>query len=633
MVELLRRRPGLVAILVFIFICAYSLFRITPEQAGAVRLEYKPRHENVVESANQQPLTTSKQSELDQPKAGSKQSAAKAFDSTVHPIEGLLKESKTQFSKIASRQSKTLAEAIKEYRRRYGLAPPPHFDKWFEFAQKNGVQMIDEFDTIHEVITPFWALKPKTIRSRAREALGYDNGMIGVAIRDHKVAFVENGQEWQQNATVSMMEQFLQYLPDMDLAFNMHDEPRVIVSHDDLTRLVEKAKSQAIPNANANDHSINDFTWKVEDVKGNIRFEETKQTRFSSIDHQATWADSRSSCPPNSPARTLEDEEAVDDINSYGLGKSGFVYNATAMRDICLTPSLRSTYGFFDRPNVFRITRELFPIFSQSKISSYGDLIYPSPWYWYEKVSYNQTRDVAWEDKHGRLFWRGSTTGGFSRNGGWRRQHRQQLVEKINTVTDTTVYSNKGGSSLPNWEEHDVARGELKHLVDVQFSHIGQCDPGDCDAQRDFFNVTDMIDLQDSWKYKYLLDMDGNAFSGRFYSFLQSKSQVFKQALFREWHDEWIRPWLHYVPLSMQGNDWLELVRYFSDDTSAGGAAKAKEMADESRQWANKVLRKVDMEAWLFRLLLEYARVIDDQREVIGFDMASPNSKLPRNDS
>ncbi len=33
------------------------------------------------------------------------------------------------------------------------------------------------------------------------------------------------------------------------------------------------------------------------------------------------------------------------------------------------------TYGFFDRPNAFNIVHDLFPIFSQSKISSFADMI------------------------------------------------------------------------------------------------------------------------------------------------------------------------------------------------------------------------------------------------------------------
>ena len=272
-----------------------------------------------------------------------------------------------------------------------------------------------------------------------------------------------------------------------------------------------------------------------------------------------------------------------------------------SMRDICLSPTLSTSFGFFERPNGYIVVHDLFPIFSQSKISSYSDLIYPSPWYWQGKVAYNKTRDFAWADKHDQLYWRGSTTGGFSRDGGWKHQHRQRFVNKINNEAQAKIAANKGDASKPDWRISEVPSAEYqKKLIDVRFSHVDQCDPADCEAQIKFFGVKDMVDMQDAWGYKFLLDIDGNAFSGRFYAFLRSQSQVFKQALFQEWHMEWLKPWLHYVPMSMRGDDWLEVVRYYS---SSG--EKAEGMAKASADWANKVLRKVDMEVWFFRLLLE----------------------------
>lgn len=502
---------------------------------------------------------------------------------------------------MKKRQSKSLDEAVKEYRRRYGMPPPPHFDKWYKFAVNNNVQLIDEFDMINDMMMPFWGLQPKTIRARVTEALGYDNGLIGVAIRDGEITHVEHGFKWQREATKGMMEKFKQYLPDMNLAFNVHDEPRVVVPHDDLNRLVNKAKNENIASLSANKKLVNEFS-KPPDLNDGKTFKETKLSRFSTIIYQSTWADSRMSCPPDSQARILEDERA-DDLSKYGISDLSFIYNTTAMSDICLTPSLSSTYGFFDRPNAFKVTHDLLPIFSQSKVSSYGDIIYPSPWYWYKKVAYNETNDMPWDDKESKLYWRGSTTGGYSRNGGWRRHHRQHFVQKINSREQAKVMVNSGGTGNPKWEAKEVPRGEYQKLIDVHFSHVGQCDPGDCEAQREFFDVVDLVDQQDAWGYKYLVDIDGNAFSGRFYAFLQSKSLTFKLALFREWHNEWVKPWVHYVPLSLQGDDWLEAVRFINEDSE--GSAEGQKIAKESRDWANKAVRKEDMEAWFFRLLLE----------------------------
>ena len=287
----------------------------------------------------------------------------------------------------------------------------------------------------------------------------------------------------------------------------------------------------------------------------------------------------------------------------------------TAFSDICNSPSLSYTFGFFDRPNAFNIIQELTPIFSQSKVSSFQDILYPSPWYWSTKVVYEPERDTTWQNKTNSLYWRGSTTGGFSRDGGWRRQHRQHIVKRLNAPDKAKILLNKGQETAPVYEVFEVPRKDFKAAIDVKFSHVGQCDEVDCDAQKEFFDVQERVDGQDAWKYKHLLDMDGNAFSGRFYAFLKSKSLTYKMAIFREWHAEWLRPWLHYIPISLDGGEHLELVRWFGGiderngegDGNGGslGEKRARDIAERSTEWADKVLRNVDMEVWFFRLLLE----------------------------
>lgn len=521
-----------------------------------------------------------------------------------HPMWHLIKDAEAKLEETKMRQSKSLQEAVTEYRRRYGIPPPPNFDKWYEFATSKGVQLIDEFDSIHELITPFWGLKPSTIRSRASEALGFANGLLGVQIRHGKITNIEGGGDWQRDATEGMMRPFIEHLPSMDLCFNIHDEPRVVVPYEDMVRLVDVAKNKNMKAANAVAHPRNEFTKKPKGLNEGSHFTEHKFTRFNEFAHQATWTHSRLSCPPESPARTIEESERIDDVEKYGLGELGFVYNETAMADICYSPSLSETYGFFDRPNAYNVVFDLFPIFSQSKISSYNDIIYPSPWYWYEKVSYDESKDQPWDTKKDQLYWRGSTTGGFSRNGGWRRQHRQRFVQKINSADQAKILANRGDETHPKWEVREVPRGDFKDIISVQFSHVGQCDPGDCDAQKEFFQVTSRVEQQDAWQYKYLLDIDGNAFSGRFYAFLRSKSLIYKFSIFREWHYEWLKGWAHYIPLSLQGDEWLEAVRFFGDGDL--GKKEAERIALQGRDWANKVLRKEDMEVWFFRLLLEY---------------------------
>ncbi|RKF56368.1 Beta-1,2-xylosyltransferase 1 [Golovinomyces cichoracearum] len=537
---------------------------------------------------------------------------------STHPIWKLIRENEIKWESLIAKQSQSLSKAVTEYRRRYGIPPPPNFDKWYEFAKARNVQLIDEYDNIQETLAPFWGLKPATIRARAREAIGFDsNNMIGVLIRNGEIKKIAGGGDWQMNATAYMIKDFIHHLPDMDLAFNIHDEPRVLVPHDDLSRLVSDAEKIGKVAAKAVLEPRNRWSERPPDLNDGSRFEDVKRTRFNVFAHQPTWSHSRMSCPPNSPSRILEDGPKVDNIENYATGELEFIYNHTAFSDICQSPSFSETYGFFDRPNAFNVAHDLIPVFSQSKISSFNDIIYPSPWYWSGKVPYEDSKDMPWSMKKDQMYWRGSTTGGFSRDGSWRRQHRQHMVKKINSNDMAKILINTSEDGNENWQVKAVLRSDYKELFDVHFSHIGQCDPGDCTAQKEFFGIKALAKQNDAWRFKYLIDIDGNAFSGRFYAFLKSKSLVYKLALFREWHSEWLKPWVHYIPMTLRGEEWLEAVRWFAGEDL--GKKKAEKIATQGREWANKILRNEDLEVWFFRLLLEYGRLVDENRESVGF--------------
>ena len=51
-------------------------------------------------------------------------------ENAEHPIPQLLKLGERRWQEMIGRQSKTLAEAVDEYKRRYGRQPPRGFDLW-----------------------------------------------------------------------------------------------------------------------------------------------------------------------------------------------------------------------------------------------------------------------------------------------------------------------------------------------------------------------------------------------------------------------------------------------------------------------------------------------------------------------
>jgi hypothetical protein len=560
------------------------------------------------------------------PKSEISQSLPQSNSSQTHPMQHLIVEQQKRFLSTLNNQSKSLDEAVLEYRHRYSIPPPPKFHIWYEYAKTHDVQLIDEFDSLHQMLTPFWALDPKTLRSRVKEALGFkENNLLAVLIRDGSISFVQEGNSteigWMRDAITNMLSDFVHHLPDMDLAFNLHDEPRIILPNDQLTRLLNGATSKIMALASSNSRLQYSFSHRPSDMNSGRAIEDVRVSRFNRFSRQNSWSHSRISCPLDSAARSIGDS-ATDDTNAWAYGNLSFVKNATEFTDICSSPSLQNSHGFFERPNVFNIAQDLIPIFSQSKVSSFQDILYPSPWYWARKVKYDSNTDVPFEKKNSSIYWRGSTTGGYSRKGGWRRQHRQSIVRALNNPETSAKVLVQDVNQNDTWQETPLQNGvsSPSRLIDVAFTHIGQCDLSDCAAQQEFFEVREQEPQWNAWRSKLALDMDGNAFSGRFHALLSSSSAVAKMAVFREWWSDWIWPWVHYVPLSVQGNEWWEVIRWFLDDEEGLKAAEAVGMA--GKQWSSASFRKEDMQAWMFRLLLEYGRLIDDNREAIGFSGA-----------
>lgn len=562
-----------------------------------------------------------------------------------HPAQQLITEAEERWQTIRRRQSKTLEEAVTEYKRRYGIAPPPHFDKWYAFAKKRNVVLVDEFDEIEKHLAPFWGLKPSTIRARSREALGGNNNLLAVSIRNGTVTNPPKydaddpkgrGREFLSSTIPEMLRDFVNVLPDMDLCFNIHDEPRVVVQTDDLARLYAKSietKAQAA----ASQHIRNSWSQSPAELGDGIRIPAVMSSRFNTIAHQNVWSISRMSCPTDSPARELEDGVAQDNTDSHAFTELGHIYNHTAFTDVCQNPSHGESHGFFLGPNAMIVTHDLLPVFSMSKPSSYADIPYPSPWYWADKVTYNAKWDMAWSKKSNDLYWRGGTSGGYSRNGLWRKSHRQRFVQTINSKANANLFlpaqsvaamsevkherdpvaenshsedthnesspNEKRASSEGQYELVSQPRSNYESVVDVAFTIIEQCNEGDCAAQESFFDIKERAEFQKAWAHKLLVDIDGNAYSARYYPFLRSNSLVLKLNIFMEWHRDWLQPWLHYIPLSMKGGEWLDLVRWFTSDKD--GMKEAERLASVKQEWAEKVLRKEDMEVWFYRLLLE----------------------------
>lgn len=433
---------------------------------------------------------------------------------------------------------------------------------------------------------------------------------MGASIRNGQVQTIGKGQgHFQAPATVDMISSFAQWLPDMDLAFNRNDEPRILIPHEDLAQMLIVARQNMQSVRPTHDPWwANEFSMTPTDLNDGTRYEVAPETRFNQLDRQQTWADNRLACPFGTPARRLN-ESTPDDTTSFLTGDLGFVYNTTAFSDVCLSPSLRHSIGLFNHPNAYAVSHDLVPIFSPSKMSTFNDILYPSPYYYAEITSYNESASMRWEDKQPKLWWRGATSGGYSQGSSWRQLLRQSVVAKLQSLDTVKVLeqtkSDTGGADdrSTSWTVREVSGKLVQDRFDAVITEIKQCDQYDCNQMYELFGYNTKVPQKEAWKYRYLLDMDGNALSGRFYALMKSNSLPFKLAYFREWHAERLFPWVHYVPVSAKTDEYTELIRYLEMETD--GRNISGTLANEGQNWARRVLEKEDMQVYMFRLLLE----------------------------
>lgn len=566
----------------------------------------------------------------------------------VHPIDLLIYQGRQHHDrwKSSANSSKNLAEAVAQYRVKYRQHPPPGFDKWYEYATSRSSVVIDEFDQIYENLLPFRALAPESIRELTHQLATNPFNDIGAISIRNGTPRVQQGikptHAWMVIGAAKMIEKFSEHLPDMDLAFNLNDEPRVSVPWEKMSILKSQARSQEPPPSESltNGWSSNrDEGWAP--IEPAEQTTETMFTESSFVNIFDRYVGAL--CPVSSKARSqrIWDRHSIcmGCIRPHSLGQ--FPSDWTMATDICHQPDLAYFHGFFVSPASFKVTQDLAPVFSQSTISGFSDLVFPSPWNYVDKIKYepsDEHPDLEYEEKENRLFWIGGTSEGVSRDGQWQGMPRQRLTHLVNNNT-----YNKVSVLLPAEDPSTYAYQILDGLAPTEKlglnASVHVTDPivrcrKDCGDQKKELGTAGRVDFQSHWNYRFLFDADGAGFSGRFLPFLQSHSLPFKTGLFRQWFDSRITPWLHFVPIDVRLHGlWSTLAFFAGIDIPAGvddndGQPKplmephnlqGRWIAEEGHRWAERALRKEDMEIYFFRLLLEWGRLTDDQRDILGY--------------
>lgn len=559
-----------------------------------------------------------------------------------HPIATLIDIAAVQHDQWASQahRSNSLAEAVVHYRQRYNRDPPPNFDKWYNFAVNRNSIVIDDYDNIEEDLAPFSSFNPDDLRLRTATVLATRDGVGGIRIRDGKAGLFDNVEEAHRETmegVVAMIQKFAEFLPDMDLAMNMQDESRVAVPYERLQDALDNPQPYPMSES---DRAAKGFSadraekWlHMDHVRNDPHFFEDARLKPAYETYGSI------ACPPESRARKERHWNTKTFCHTCTQGHSigAFVANWTLSADPCHQPDIANLHGMYLSPSGLMGTHDIVPIFSQSRAPGFADIRYPSPWNYADKNKYSfdeKSPDPRFVDKLDVLFWRGTTTEGMTSYGTWKGMLRQRLVHLLNNETSRQPILLPKPDHSGRLEYMLKRTGDIKRYLETKtdvrlIGPIARCAGQDCDDQSREFGFGDPIEFKQHWRYRYLFDTDGAGFSSRFIPFLQSNSVIFKAALFREWYEGRLTAWKHFVPVDLRLHDLFSTLAYFggygveerNKRMMEGKIKAAEKIARDGKVWTEKVLRKEDMEIYMFRLLLEWGRLTDDARTEVCFRM------------
>ena len=626
-----RRRPYWVALLALVLLGLTWQLSMTSSRTGFSPTPKKtsvdtslPKNENLTQSSVTSVISSSQPSP-----------SATMFgptSSSAHPIDRLIERADNTFQELLKKQTHNLEGAADAYRKARGRHPPPGFDTWYKFAQERDAVMIEEFwNQIYEDLGPFWAILPRQIRTDARA--------FNMVVNVHNgTAEANTGWFWHV-IWAKLIDTIAQHLPDMTLPLNSMDEPRLFVPWEDIAAHMEmEKKTRRIPPVEGVSTHVGG--WSKDDG-----VEEGHATDPKWVD-TTPYSLVRQACSPDSTLRnaggipdSIHHQNGPDFTSSHMDG--GYVSNYSLSTMICHQPDLCGLHGALIQPLSTSFSQQLYPLFGGSKFTVNNEILLPAPMYWdeEEKFTGGPSPGIAWQDKQNAAVWRGTATGGRNTAMNWKHFHRHRFLAMTNSTKYRAADAHDDEFFTPQLRKTslEALRASVqKHLanwldVSTNFGFTDlMCDgariEGKCWYTDNDFSVLSMMPMSKQFDYKYLPDIDGNSFSGRYRAFVLSTSLPIKATIYREWHDSRLVAWKHFVPMDHRFVAFYGIMEYFRgfEGVEAGEAvpghdAAAEKIALAGRRWAEKVLRKEDMQIYVLRLLLEYARICDDNRNTLGF--------------
>lgn len=284
-----------------------------------------------------------------------------------------------------------------------------------------------------------------------------------------------------------MVSKFVEYLPDMDLAMNPLDQPRVVVPWNDLQKHLQKeVDSRQLPT-----DSLDAYTKGMKgffEQEGDTSTPEMSDPAWFQVSGQEFMKVAKEACPPGSHARASYFSASKEQAERlYKEPTGGFITNYNRSSDLCVVgPEIEDKHGLLYAPSMLVTTRLLVPVFGECKTNVNNDILFPANMYYRndERYVYDAAEDKDWDAKGDKAIWRGVTSGGVNTAENWRHLHRSRLALLTNSTElgddvvriTTADYKVRGAyQSLERFKPKDFA----KKYTDVAFGLTTDCWP-DC---------------------------------------------------------------------------------------------------------------------------------------------------------
>lgn len=555
-----------------------------------------------------------------------------------HPVGELIYKNRVEADRWLRHAtvSTTLHTAVTEYKERHhGRDPPPNFDAWFDFALQKKSVIIDRFDQIETDVLPFWGLKP----SKIKEGLEFvktlpDVGIITIAAgRASHNQPADLSHKLVLDEIVSLISSFAQHLPEMEFAINLRERPRILAPWDDVHRLAEKGSrprsklEKVLPQALSKRSDEDQMMPRDSETSTSIDFVTAQDFRRL----QAL------ACPPGSKTRASITWNVRDHCASCADAHSQgqILQDWHSSLDPCHQPDIFNLHDFHTLPHQSDIHQELLPLFSGSKTSSFNDILLPMI-----RPTANEKVDTSrFDSKKDHLFWQQEPQPQPITHDMLHGGHRNRLVRLINNATifdkQSMLVGVKSGKEV-KYVYEEVATREANKLFATDISYVNlagsTCDNPNCQlVQRERFGLKDKAEDDALHSSRYFLVLDtSDGPSPDVVPALRANGLPFVSTIFREWFTERLMPWTHFVPVDPRYHGLHSTLAYFvglkgrgklagRDQVMEGSVQDARWIAEQGRKWAETAVRREDMEVYLFRLLLEWGRVISDDRDDVGF--------------